>query len=131
MKKRLSGVLTMVITLSLTLGSLVFIMPVASAVGVNNNFTATFEPTNAQKFLVLTFTNPVCGDPLCATALTADDFTYVNATGTGSDGFTAISSANHAAGSRYVVLVMDAASTANDAVNDTIYAKAGAVWSID
>lgn len=124
--KRLLSLLTTTAMMATMMVALIP-MPTASAAGAENTFTAKFNSTDARKFLTLTFTNPVCGNPSCTANLGASDFTYVPTNG---DGFASISSCNHIAGSRIVVCVMDVASSATDTL-DSVYAKTGAVWSVD
>jgi hypothetical protein len=122
MKKRF---LSLLVTTILLMG----LLPMPSAFAASTNtFTAEFNTTDAQKFLTIIFTNPVCGDPECTSAVNIDDFTYTDASG---DGFGSISTCLNASyGGRYIICVMDQASAATD-TSDTIYIKPGAIWGID
>ena len=118
-----------VFTASLIIGNLVLVMPTALAVGVDNVFTAEFNASgDIKNLLTLTFTNPVCGDQSCEIPVDKTDFTYID--GDSPTGFSAFSTCNHSAGSRYVICDMGEDATAADTA-DSVYVNPGAIWGVD
>ncbi len=118
-----------VFTASLIIGNLVLIMPTASAVGADNTFTAEFNASgDIKNLLTITFVNPICADPLCTAPVSKEVFVYTD--GNSPTGFSALSSCNHAEGSRSVICDMGEDSTAADTA-DSIYIKPGAIWGVD
>lgn len=101
-------------------GMMVITMPVASAAAATSVVvTAKFGsagPAALDNNILVTFTEPVCGDADCSEALSISNFVYTDGSGTAQT----ISTVTHTAGTTWALLDMSSALDAGDAPASTI-----------